>query len=557
MVLLARLTADKSRAIIRASDPFTDTLWNQLRILARSLGGSGRSRSFLLALIGLAIAAAAYRSWRGWKPFVIRIVAERRRRKRRGLKGEAGLSQQEGKGPKSKGEASPKYPSLHSEAEFEVGAERESAEISQAPPVSRAAVFWDVENLMLAPTQGFCRAHVRRSMICRAIGRLRSAFESLVPPVQLHSIRMYADFNRDANEPNGKGRDEKETLSDCGVTLIHTSHRKRKEVADNAIIANMFSWAMDNPGSTIGLITSDMDFAMPLQRLRERGHRVVLFTTEPERLPNALQAAAHELIAWKTIGGKQAMTPGRRAGKRRSGSAPPPPSRNRLVFGDSDAPSDDNDTNASGGASETPPRSRASSRSRTGSQGQSRSRTGSTSRSQSPSFNGSRYKSKKVCRFGSECRYRDTTCTKLHPDDKPSGCVRNFGVLLFVICSAALAVCGGLYAESLTSGGSGLPAGLDERAAYTALAVILAGLVLGITMWCRPKQSARRARPVRKARISRRTRQHAARDESPATPGRRSDGKATGRTSGSETNLAVLAEGDEKRALFEPYLFND
>ncbi|GAB5367176.1 hypothetical protein AAMO2058_001207000 [Amorphochlora amoebiformis] len=158
----------------------------------------------------------------------------------------------------------------------------------------RMAVFWDYENCSLP-------FKFSKLKVAECIKRLRSIFETKKQEVTIQTVRLYQDLTlkMEKNEPKGRWKDRKEMLADCGVTLIHASHRKRKEVVDNHIIADMFSWAIDHPGSVITLISGDGDFALGLQRLRARGYGIIVI--QPDRASQSLAVHAHNVFNWSDI----------------------------------------------------------------------------------------------------------------------------------------------------------------------------------------------------------------------------------------------------------------
>ncbi|KAH8118066.1 NYN domain-containing protein [Phellopilus nigrolimitatus] len=143
-------------------------------------------------------------------------------------------------------------------------------------------IFWDYEN-----------CHPPSNMSGYEVARvIRQAVQSLqVGPISV--FKAYMDVVLEGSKP-------KQVELQQSVTISHTPHNSKKEVADKAIITDFLVFALERQGpSIIVLITGDGDFNYALSVLRMRGHEVVIIL--PPRAHRSLQHQASIILDWSRL----------------------------------------------------------------------------------------------------------------------------------------------------------------------------------------------------------------------------------------------------------------
>ncbi|KZS95379.1 hypothetical protein SISNIDRAFT_464423 [Sistotremastrum niveocremeum HHB9708] len=142
-----------------------------------------------------------------------------------------------------------------------------------------AAVFWDLENCR--PALGSSGADIVR--------RVRDATE------RFGSISVFRAYS-ELSDVSVKAMNLRSELQRSGVALVDCPHNGTKEVADNMLIVDMLFHAMDNPSSTIILISGDRDFAYAMSVLRHRRYDIVLIA--PDSAHGSLIEQASHILKW-------------------------------------------------------------------------------------------------------------------------------------------------------------------------------------------------------------------------------------------------------------------
>ncbi|THH11368.1 hypothetical protein EW145_g680 [Phellinidium pouzarii] len=88
-------------------------------------------------------------------------------------------------------------------------------------------------------------------------------------------------------------------LQSSGVSLIHTPHNAKKEVADKILLADLIMFALEGEGlSSIVLISGDRDFSYAVSSLRCRGHGI-FFISPPSSTHHSLEFLADGIFDWR------------------------------------------------------------------------------------------------------------------------------------------------------------------------------------------------------------------------------------------------------------------
>ncbi|KAL7410409.1 hypothetical protein BDY24DRAFT_436404 [Mrakia frigida] len=138
-------------------------------------------------------------------------------------------------------------------------------------PSRRVGVFWDTEN-----TGRFLG---RESIVFLAEVKRR-----INRPINF--IRMYEDISVQTLTS--------QYLQESGVHCVRFSAKGRKEIADHLITSNIFAFAFEHPEATIVVVTRDSDFAYPLHLLAQRGHEIILVSSNRTYSSNYLTASASQ-----------------------------------------------------------------------------------------------------------------------------------------------------------------------------------------------------------------------------------------------------------------------
>ncbi|KAE9399688.1 hypothetical protein BT96DRAFT_919993 [Gymnopus androsaceus JB14] len=154
--------------------------------------------------------------------------------------------------------------------------------------IGQVAVFWDYENCATPSSlSGY--------ELVRRIRDLAHEFGS----VKL--LKAYTELSEQSiNSP--RSITLRSELQSSGVSITDCPHNGYKNVADQMIIADLLTFAMDNPtnpsNTTILLMSGDRDFAYPLSVLRLRRYNVVVVA--PSVVHPSLRAQASRFFEWST-----------------------------------------------------------------------------------------------------------------------------------------------------------------------------------------------------------------------------------------------------------------
>ncbi|KAE9384215.1 hypothetical protein BT96DRAFT_982351 [Gymnopus androsaceus JB14] len=146
----------------------------------------------------------------------------------------------------------------------------------------QVAVFWDYENCAAPSSLNGYELVQRIRDVAHEFGsvKLLKAYTELINSTRSITLRS--------------------ELQSSGVSITDCPHNGYKNVADQMIIADMLSFAMDNPtnpsNTTIFLISGDRDFAYALSVLRLRRYNVVVMA--PSVVHPSLRAQASRFFEW-------------------------------------------------------------------------------------------------------------------------------------------------------------------------------------------------------------------------------------------------------------------
>ncbi|KZT13046.1 DUF537-domain-containing protein [Laetiporus sulphureus 93-53] len=131
-----------------------------------------------------------------------------------------------------------------------------AVEEPEAPP-KKVAIFWDYENCALPSGKD-------GPSIVHALSRYAKSHGNVT------TFRAYLDRMAASTE-------QRAMLRRCGVTICDCPHDGDKDVADKAMIVDMFQWALGQPApSTIILISGDKDFAYAVSTLSLRQYTMIV-----------------------------------------------------------------------------------------------------------------------------------------------------------------------------------------------------------------------------------------------------------------------------------------
>ncbi|GFZ19583.1 putative endonuclease or glycosyl hydrolase [Actinidia rufa] len=137
-------------------------------------------------------------------------------------------------------------------------------------------------------------------------GNIRMAL--LVHPVIKGAVTMFSAYGNF----NAFPRRLREGCQRTGIKLIDVPNG-RKDAADKAILVDMFLFVLDNPSpSSIMLIYGDVDFALALYILGQRGYTVILVIPYGVGVSSALSNAGRFVWDWPSVarGGRLCTTHG-------------------------------------------------------------------------------------------------------------------------------------------------------------------------------------------------------------------------------------------------------
>ncbi|KAL0071590.1 hypothetical protein AAF712_001447 [Marasmius tenuissimus] len=151
----------------------------------------------------------------------------------------------------------------------------------------QVAVFWDYEN---------CRPPSNVSGYS-VMGEIRKVAQRYG---HIKTCRGYADFSELSSPRSVTLRSE---LQCSGLSMIDCPHNGRKNVADQMMIVDMLTFAIDNErdGSTIVLISGDRDFAYPVSILRFRMCQVIVISPTLPGAHLSLRSQASTFLDWTVM----------------------------------------------------------------------------------------------------------------------------------------------------------------------------------------------------------------------------------------------------------------
>lgn len=161
--------------------------------------------------------------------------------------------------------------------------QQQQQQVMPARPSGPVAILWDIEN---CPVPGEVNAE-------DVAGNIRIALRDQPHIGAVTMFSAYGDFNHFPKKV-------REGCQRTGVNLIDVPNGK-KDAADKAILVDMFLFALDNPCSTIVLVTGDVDFAPALHKLGQRGYVVVLVIPDGVGVSPALKGAGHYVWDWPSL----------------------------------------------------------------------------------------------------------------------------------------------------------------------------------------------------------------------------------------------------------------
>ncbi|KAF9264882.1 hypothetical protein L218DRAFT_900041 [Marasmius fiardii PR-910] len=150
----------------------------------------------------------------------------------------------------------------------------------------QVAVFWDYEN---------CRPPSNASGYS-IVNRIREVAQ------QFGCIKLFRGYSNLSDLSSPRSLTLRSELQSSGVSLIDCPHNGRKNVADQMMIVDMLTFAIDNDciDSTVLLISGDRDFAYPISILRFRMYQVVVVSPSAPGAHLSLRAQASTFLDWNT-----------------------------------------------------------------------------------------------------------------------------------------------------------------------------------------------------------------------------------------------------------------
>lgn len=142
------------------------------------------------------------------------------------------------------------------------------------------AIFWDYENCEIpAVADSF--------LVTDGIRRIAH---------QYGNVKVFRAYLEVSDKDSSRSQALRSDLQACGVTLIDCPHNGRKDVADKMMMVDIVAHAIDNPPSTVMLITGDRDFVYAVSTMRNRKYRVVLLA--PPAAHASLKSQATFVYEW-------------------------------------------------------------------------------------------------------------------------------------------------------------------------------------------------------------------------------------------------------------------
>lgn len=147
------------------------------------------------------------------------------------------------------------------------------------------AIFWDIENCAV-PKDTATKDIYGNVMTALGMHQLFSG--------HLTKFCAYGDFDLLPTRI-------KDDLQSSRIQVAQVPH-KQKDVTNKVIIADMLFFALDNPvPSSIMLISGDVDFAMSLSGLRQRGYNIAIAIPSAIHVSSDLASPAEVVWDWSSL----------------------------------------------------------------------------------------------------------------------------------------------------------------------------------------------------------------------------------------------------------------
>lgn len=147
------------------------------------------------------------------------------------------------------------------------------------------AIFWDIENCAVPKDTAAKDIYAN---VMTALG-MHPLFNG-----HLTKFCAYGDFHILPTRI-------KDDLQSSSIQVVQVPH-KQKDVANKVIIADMLFFALDNPvPSSIMLISGDVDFAMSLSGLHQRGHNIAIAIPSAIHVSSDLASPAEVVWDWFSL----------------------------------------------------------------------------------------------------------------------------------------------------------------------------------------------------------------------------------------------------------------
>ncbi|KAH7877683.1 NYN domain-containing protein [Lentinula edodes] len=159
---------------------------------------------------------------------------------------------------------------------------------SSAGHNGQVAIFWDYDNCSPPPNiSGYV-----------LVSRIRDLAH------EYGSVNLFKAYTHISEQTSTRSLALRSELQSSGISLTDCPRNDRKDTVDQMIIADVLTFAMDNPyptTTTIMLISGERDFAYTLSILRLRMYRVVVVAPGLPGSQINLEAQASFFFDWYTI----------------------------------------------------------------------------------------------------------------------------------------------------------------------------------------------------------------------------------------------------------------
>ncbi|KAJ4488216.1 NYN domain-containing protein [Lentinula aciculospora] len=163
---------------------------------------------------------------------------------------------------------------------------------SSAGHNGQVAIFWDYENCSPPPNiSGY-----------ELVSRIRDLAH------EHGSVHLFKAYTYHSEKTSARSLALRSELQSSGVSLTEFSRNDFKDVIDRMIIADVLTFAMDNPypsTTTIMLISNEREFAYALSILRLRMYRVIVVAPMLPRPHISLKSQASFFFNWFAIANGQ------------------------------------------------------------------------------------------------------------------------------------------------------------------------------------------------------------------------------------------------------------